>query len=398
MLCVLPLVCTVACSDRQPNSSRKTSSDEDAIPVVHSSGNGSWAAGEAWTVKEVCSAGAGDGQISQVFGLISGVDVDADGNVYIADATAPAVFVFDASGKLLRTIGRAGHGPGEFGGNLAGVFVVGSELLTPDLPQTRISRFTLHGEFVSSFRFDLTKGMPVRWDMSEGRLIAQRRLPLPPDSTQILGDPIVTIMEPADTLARLPVGQSVQITGGIPIFRQFKPEPLWDASSDGRQVVGMSDAWRFTTYDASGRAIRVISRSVSPERVTERDRQAVKDALTTLYKLQGAPPELARRVIASMEFADDLPTVVAVALGPEGSLWVQPLRSAEERERLGFTVFPKDLGSRTWGVFDSSGVYMVAVSFPIDFQPTRSLDDRIYGIARDELDVPLVKGYRVIKK
>ncbi len=59
-----------------------------------------------------------DGGISQepVLASPSEIRTDREGNIYIADNKLSAVQVFDADGNFLRSIGRAGEGPGECGG------------------------------------------------------------------------------------------------------------------------------------------------------------------------------------------------------------------------------------------------------------------------------------------
>ena len=47
-------------------------------------------------------------------GLVSGVALDAAGNVYAIDRLAGKVWVFDAQGRLRASVGRKGEGPGEF--------------------------------------------------------------------------------------------------------------------------------------------------------------------------------------------------------------------------------------------------------------------------------------------
>lgn len=45
---------------------------------------------------------------------IRGMDVDAEGNIYVVDMSNQRVQVFDRTGAYLKTIGRQGQGPGEF--------------------------------------------------------------------------------------------------------------------------------------------------------------------------------------------------------------------------------------------------------------------------------------------
>jgi 6-bladed beta-propeller len=352
-----------------------------------------------WRLEEVFSVGTLEGEQGSQFGEVSGVDVDDDGNVYIADRQARNVRVFNPLGLHVRTIGRAGSGPGEFGSNIDGVFIVGHELLVPDLANQRVSRFDLDGSFRSAERLDMAQGVPIRWDVaSEGRLIAQRRRIVRGDSIASTGDAIVTVgtASAPDTLAVLAIGQSVQITGGIPKIRQFAPEPVWDTSRDGRLVTGVSDAWRFEIHGADGGLQQTISRPFHRRPVTERDKEAVAEGLRQMYRTQGVSKEVADAVVSEMEFAESFPTFVSVVLGPNGSLWVQNLASEDEPAARVASVEIEDMGSTEWGVFGADGHYLGSARFPVRFRPIRVKGDRFYGIALDELDVQSVKAFRVL--
>ena len=52
-------------------------------------------------------------------GRLSGIAVDRHGVVYVADAADSRLWVFDASGRSVGSIGRRGRGPGEFNLNPA---------------------------------------------------------------------------------------------------------------------------------------------------------------------------------------------------------------------------------------------------------------------------------------
>jgi 6-bladed beta-propeller len=55
-----------------------------------------------------------DGDESYLFGRISNVAIGKDGGVIVADDKTPVLRMYDAEAKFLRTIGRAGEGPGEY--------------------------------------------------------------------------------------------------------------------------------------------------------------------------------------------------------------------------------------------------------------------------------------------
>lgn len=401
VLSTAPLV-LAACSGGEATARwAGTVTDSAGIPVVENPAEGMWADGEAWTVQEELSIGSLEGDLAYQFGQISGVDVDGAGNVYVTDTQAQEVRVFDPTGTYLRTIGSPGAGPGELGQGLASAFVVGDEVVVPDLQNARISRFTLDGDFIASEILDLAEGVPLRLDMAAGgRLIAQYRNITPPDSAaEPAGDAITTVSlggAARDTLAMLPAGQSFQVRGGQAQRRIFYPEPIWDADPDGRILTGMNDGWRFQVWAPDGSLARVVTRPFEPKPITERDIRVVKNALLDQFRQLGAPPEVAQAAVSRMSFADHYPAFVSVALGPQGSIWVQHFRTGDELVGEGETFDIQDLGSTDWSVFDGEGRYLGTVTFPGKYQPIRALGDRFYGVARDELDVQSLKVYRVV--
>jgi len=62
---------------------------------------------------EVWRAGGLDDE-DVLFGIISDVATDSEGNIYLLDAQLSEIKVFSPDGEFLRTIGRQGTGPGEF--------------------------------------------------------------------------------------------------------------------------------------------------------------------------------------------------------------------------------------------------------------------------------------------
>ena len=395
-------VLLTACADDSDGAGwAGTVADSAGIPVVQNPDQGVWGAEEAWTVEEILSVGAMDGELTHIFGQIIGVDVDADGNVLIADGQAREIRVFGADGEYLRTIGRPGSGPGEIGLGMNGVFVVGDQVIVPDMGNARVNRFSLSGDFISGQRMELAEGIPFRWDLAgEGRLVVQKRTLIPADSlAPPAGDPIITFVaegEKPDTVAVLPVGESFQFQGGQARVRFFDPEPIWDADPDGRLLTARNSAMRFYVWGTDGALQRVITLPHQPKPVTERDKQVFLDAIREATRQQGAPPEAVEAFLQQAQFADSYPAFVSLALGPLGSVWVQRFLTGTELAGQEGTFDIQDMGSSTWDVFDAEGRYLGDVTFPGKYQPIRAIGDRFYGVARDDLDVQSLKVYRVV--
>jgi 6-bladed beta-propeller len=381
-----------------------TVSDSAGVQVVHNPEEGMWTERTGWSLTEEVSVGGLSGDIEYEFGQITGVDVDAEGNLYIADLQAQEIRVFDPSGIYLRTIGKPGSGPGEIGpGGLVGVFVIGDEVFVPDMANARINRFTLDGEALEAQTLDVLAGIPIRWDRVAEDVIAQRRTvntdATAQDAFEPTGDPVVTMnRETPQILATLPIGQSIQFNaGGIPRIKIFDPEPVWDAGDDGRILVALNNSVRIEVWSADGVLEQIVFRDHEPKPVTELDQRVFKDLVAEQASAQGAPPAAVQQFLSTMEFADFYPAFATLAVGPSGSVWAQRIRTvAETGGEEDFN--PQDLGSNEWDVYNVDGHYLGVFTFPGKFQPIKVIGDRFYGIHRDELDVPSVKVYRVLTK
>ena len=402
VLLALPLI--AACAGAGESSWAGTITDSAGIAMVQNPEQGTWAAGKGWTVQEALSIGELAGDANYQFGQIAGVDADQAGNVYALDQQGQDVRVYDTTGKYLRTIGKPGSGPGEIGANSAGLEVMGDEVYVVDLGNQRLSRFSLEGEPLGDTHIDFAQAIPARWDeMPAGRLVAQlRHLQFTGPDVAPTGDAIRAVNADGtfgDTVGMLPAGETITMTGGRPQIKMFSPEPIWDAGEGGTLVSGRNNEFRLEVRDATGAVKRIITRPITPKPVTDHDKQVIRSALRELAAKQapGAPPAALDAYINSIQFADDYPTFASLALGPEGSIWAQRLRSGEELtggKEGSFDV--QDLGSTDWDVFDAEGRYLGVVTFPGRYQPVRVVGDRFYGVARDDLDVQTVKVYQVI--
>jgi len=377
--------------------------DSAGVRIVQNPQEGMWTDETRWGLEEVVSVGGLTGDPNTEFGQISSTDVDDAGNLYVSDVQAAEIRVFDPSGEYLRTIGRPGSGPGEIGpGGLAGIFVIGEELLAVDMANARISRFTLDGEPLEGQVLDVAAGVPIRWDRVGDRVLAQRRAVNAAQAADFepTGDVIVTMnTEVPDTLHTLPIGQSMQFTGGVPRMKVFEPEPTWDAGEGGRLIAGMNASVRIEVLNDAGALQHVIHLPHEQKQVTERDQRVFEGFMLEAITAQGAPPAFAQQMIDQMEFAEFYPAFATMAVGPAGSVWVQQVRSGDEimgDDEEGAEFNPQDIGSPRWNVFDAEGRYLGEIEFPGKFQPLRVDGDLVYGIHRDELDVQSARAYRVI--
>jgi hypothetical protein len=220
------------------------------------------------------------GGVSEVspeeFGRITSVLVSADGTVYVADGQALEVRVFTPQGHFLRTIGRAGAGPGEFRA-LYALAWVGDTLLSLDSRNARVSVFDSEGQFLTTWP----------WLPLTGPVDFVRFYPVGPGDAYTLGlrsQPVhattyvrFTPEGPQDTLD-IPAAPQPQTNvlrcprddGGISFFTvPFAGRRLIAPAPDGHFVVAWSAIYRVALLSSAGDTVRVIERDYAPIPVSD---------------------------------------------------------------------------------------------------------------------------------
>jgi DNA-binding beta-propeller fold protein YncE len=96
---------------------------------------------------QIGSHGTGAGQMVWP----SGLALDVDGNIYLADDFLHRVTVWDRDGNLISTWGTEGSGDGQFDGPSGMVFDGAGNLVVVDHRNHRVQRFTKDGTFLSTW-------------------------------------------------------------------------------------------------------------------------------------------------------------------------------------------------------------------------------------------------------
>lgn len=354
---------------------------------------------ETWrTVERLAlgSAGMDAALEEQIFGRVSDVIADAQGNVYVADARALEVRVFDENGTFLRRFGTSGAGPGEFRA-LQSIAWLGDTLLALDPGNARLALLTSEGEWLGHRPYMALTGGSIRL-----RSAGLRDVYMPFIGT--VGDQrgLVFVRQtpagPADTLSATPSAPgssttsnefaqraqafSVRCTlgsGGIGFHSAERaPQLLLLPAPDGLRVFAWSAQYRVALINADADTVRVVERDLPSGPLSDAEWQEEQQRYQEFLdqfddeacepRTLPRPPE--RRIIVGIVFDD------------AGRMWVE-----------------RDAGTeRALDVFAPDGRLLGTIDIPrhVDRLPPYVRDDRLYLVVTDSLDVEYVRVYDVL--
>lgn len=332
---------------------------------------------------------------SDSLGLVTGVAVDAAGNVYVVDRFNAKIWVFDGEGRLRTSVGRKGEGPGEFTVPTGPGIGPDGRLYVRD--EQRVSVFgsdpatglltRLEASFAGPLYPDWTSTRATRFEASGALLYprTRRRIGQPAQSWFIRfveGVMADSIFVPSH--ANAPHLAYAEL-GGVDILMlpdlsrvPFQPLPVWDATPEGTVISGDATSYELVETDREGRVIRRFSRNVPLDPIPEAER---RDSIAALRaRLDSIPGGLDRvkgmpEAVRKLDVPDRYPAYMAVYVGREGDVWVRR--------------WPVGGGDRTiFDVFARTGEFRHSVVLPraIHVEPTPFLSrDVVVGVAKDPL-------------
>ena len=312
---------------------------------------------------------------------------------------AERIHILSLEGEFLRTVGREGHGPGEF------EFVVSlarfgtDTLAVHDAENLRISFFTPDGDFLGLVPYVplLPYGNPVngyllRISVRQGlvglrggvvSLWRERLNWTRPTRTVLVWHDLK-----ADTAAVLESswkGERWFRTGGGlgATVQLFEPQVIAALAPDGRFAVGNGIEYCITVHVVMQGGFRRICRDRTPAPVGAGIRNP---------DLRWLRPSSRRRCairVKEQEISKYLPHFDRMLFDDEGRLWVRTLGEElsnvhpcllEERDRYLLEGAPEFRPPfRTWDVFDELGRFFTTIEIPSNLDPHAIQSGRMYG-------------------
>lgn len=113
----------------------------------------------------------------EIFRMVSHVEVDNRGWLYVVDTGETSVHIYDDKGEYQKSFGKRGSGPGEFEFIIALFIDSNNRLLVIDSNNARITAFTLNGELISTYSLPSITVVHQISELADGRfvLVGQHR-------------------------------------------------------------------------------------------------------------------------------------------------------------------------------------------------------------------------------
>lgn len=335
--------------------------------------------------------GTADGDEAYVFGRVSGVALNSQGQIYVADAQANEVRVFSPEGTYLHSVGRTGSGPGELRRPCCIAFDTSGHLWVRDGGNARYNVYRTGSDgaqYVGQVRMahgDVNYAAPLTFD-TEGHLIdighrtdpatGERRLSrLHLDSAgSVIREEVIEVPGPSELGAHVIERASAQGRSMSFIYPPYGPTHLVAHSPEGSWAEAMTSTYEVSWHGAQGALVRTIrTENVSGPAIDESERTAAEVRLGEQLKAVGAPPGDAR-----FRMPEHKPPLAGLFFDRSGRVWVQRSVAAGEPNEA--------------EVYTGDGIMVARVRWPAGIRLNfgHVLEDRALGLLRDELGVPKV--------
>jgi len=355
-----------------------------------------------WSLVEELSIGREDDPnyaLTPVRGLAVGPD-----QVYVTLHQEAHVRVFDHDGRFVRTIGRFGEGPGEFG-YIGQPGVMGDTLWVSDgRGQGWMHYFTLDGTLlrghplpgVDAPYISVVGGdQPIRGGgFLRATSTATARNP------DILDFPIFRTDAEGVTVGALPGRSSM---GGhlivdyearmgslvVPqqhvVFRPFNVNALYGFGPDGRYVIRVEhepggDGVRVLRVGTDGDTLATSYVPLRRQRVPQQVRDSVYDVhLETLTRRLDSPAR-ARRELAALDIPTEYPAMRRTFVDRDHRVWIEPNGDPEQ----------------PWLLLDAELQPLAHVRVPPRHDYLVAAGTTLWAIRLGDYDVPYIVRYRIV--
>jgi hypothetical protein len=348
------------------------------------------------STQPIMTIGSEEGELPYQLERVTGAVRLPDGLIVVGNSGSSELRFFDAKGKHIKSAGRRGAGPGEFGqySNVTPLLAQRDRLMVQDAESQRVNVFDLSGRYLRQFRFE---AQPTAKLVS---LVAA-------DSTGIVGQSL------RDTRLQGNPGDILESTWQVALFDSLGMQRnlLFDLSGRRRLVhshqgithypfipfsaepaIAFAAARVFVVRGDS--AVVEVWSSAGRRVATYRwpaERTRVRDIWARYKSAELATMTRERDRVLYTHYFDmtlPLPEYVPVAsqlkVDAAGNLWIERSLLPWETERR-------------WDVLNGQGRFLGTVSTPRRLNVYQIGTDFVLGRARDSLDIEQIQLWRLTR-
>ena len=322
---------------------------------------------------------------------VSDVAVLPDGRIITVHAQERMLRVFDSGGRLLRTVGRRGQGPGEFG-NPQSVGYVGDTIWVRDLSHRRYLRFNRDFEPIGSVI------MPGRGGFYYGLVSGTTSLLAPSADTGVIGVYQDTILlhsigvpyrvaghqyayeQDVGAASGIVTGRTTTLLRRSPLSVRTEVGPL--PGGRGAIILESAELWGGRPGQFTIRHARTATGDVSPPvTVSLQARRLTRAAADSIVNASVARLTNARLVAAIRDKArlpEYYPAFSSFSVSADGTIWLSEYGVRDTRL-----------------VIDPAGRILMRVRIPAGLAVFAISRTHAWGRLRDADDLPIIVRYRI---
>ncbi|MCJ7580991.1 MAG: 6-bladed beta-propeller [Candidatus Aminicenantes bacterium] len=349
----------------------------DGIEFVHNSGTPMYPNKTVTFVEDLSiSSEDKDGNILFVRPTLSLVDDDE--NIYITDYQDQDIKIFDPRGKLIKTIGAKGDGPGEFRGILSVAVTEGGGLVVLDGAARRTSFFDSSGQFLRSFKWRMGYHNYIMIK-SSSYVVGERAYSGIIENGYFYVKEIDFDGNEVRSYGEFTMGESLIVRQGT--STTFSGLPVTISSilkgDQDREMLYhcLSNKYMIEVYDTSGKLFRKIDRPYKPVPFTKIDVEGFLERHKT-------SPEPLKKAAEALKMPKVKNIVVRMYVDDKSNLWVRTNEKKVDEEDKILTAFD---------IFNPDGHYYAKVW--TEFTSLVFKKGKLYVMATDELT-----GYQTLKR
>jgi hypothetical protein len=335
-------------------------------------------------------------------GSIGEVAFFRDGAFLVEDNQTDELRLFDSTGSLVRLIGGAGSGPGEFRSLTKLNVMAGDTFVTYDRRLYRISVFDPDGELMKTVTLTREEGGQGTlaldaWGFGPERFLLHRMSRW--DSTDSTPRPRRSqsdaVLFPLDGDGVVD-GPPIRFTGGYSVQFEngggsspFANQPRITVNS-GRLAYGSGLEYELRISSDDLRTRRIVRWSGWKRPLSAETLGQIRAQFETGWEeVRAAQPDLVESLVGALFspeiLPDTLPVLGPVFLDHAGRLWVSRFIPSV------YTWGDED----SWHVLDVDGHPQARIQLPPDAQLVAVRGDRVALVMRDSLDVEHLKVFRI---